>query len=214
MSYGWSVLGNTFSMSISSSISSRESSWMSLLTRGYSSSCTIFFIFFLKESLWELSIFTKGGFLSSPPPEDMWVTFLIGWAIGALLWDVVVFGVTVGDWELFSLEPFPFCLYDSLVFSIVSRSPTSRAGVLETLSSSSFRITLTKELLKPTTSRCYTKISLGSNPFTLSTYLRFRLWKWPTNSSILFIFLNMKSPTFQGRGMNCFFLFSWKKCNQ
>jgi hypothetical protein len=70
---------------------------MSLLTRGSSSSCTIFFIFFLKGSLWELSIFLEGGFLSPPPPEEMWVTVLIQWVIGALLRDVVLFGVTVGD---------------------------------------------------------------------------------------------------------------------
>jgi hypothetical protein len=150
--------------------------------------------------LWEISFFSKRGFLSPPPPEEMWVTFLIWWVVGELLQDVV----------LFSPRPFPLCLYDSLVLSIISRSPASRAGVLETLSPYSFRIELIKELLKPTSSRCYTKILLGSNSFTLSTYFRFRLWKWPMNSSILFIFLNMKSPTFQGRGMNCFFLFSWK----
>jgi hypothetical protein len=50
------------------------------------------------------------------------------------------------------------------------------------------------------------------NPFTFSTYFKLRLWKWPANSSILFIFMNMKSPTFQGRGIH-FFFFSWKKWN-
>jgi hypothetical protein len=44
----------------------------------------MFFLFFLKGSLWELAFFPEGGFLS-PPLEELWVTLLIWWAIGALL---------------------------------------------------------------------------------------------------------------------------------
>jgi hypothetical protein len=134
---------------------------MSLSPRGPSSSCTIFFVFFLKGSLWELSIFPEGGFLSPPPPKELWVTFLNWWVIGALLRDVVLFGVTVEDWPLFSPRPFPLCLYDSLVLIIISRSLVSREGVSETLSSYSFRMSLMEELLKQTTNRCYTKFRQG-----------------------------------------------------
>jgi hypothetical protein len=74
-----------FSRSISSSISSRERSWISLSPQGPSSSCTTFFIFFLKGILWEISIFPEGGFLSPPLPEELWVTFLILGAFGELL---------------------------------------------------------------------------------------------------------------------------------
>jgi hypothetical protein len=83
-------------------------------------------------------------FLSPPPPEEMWVNFLIWCAIGVLVQDIILFGVTVGDWELFSPATFPFYLYDSLVLSIVSRSLVSQAGVPKSLSPSSFRIVLIK----------------------------------------------------------------------
>jgi hypothetical protein len=69
VSSGWSALGNTFLMSLSISISSMERSQLSLSARGPSSYGTMFFILFLKGSLWELSIFLKGGFLSPPTFE-------------------------------------------------------------------------------------------------------------------------------------------------
>jgi hypothetical protein len=91
------------------------------------------FSFLPQGKLWELSFFPEGGFLSPPLPGELWVTFVIWWVFGALLQDVVLFGVTVGDWELLSSGPFPFCLYDSLVLSIFSRLPMSLAGVPESL---------------------------------------------------------------------------------
>jgi hypothetical protein len=145
--------------------------------------------------------------------EELWVSFLLGWGIGVMLHDVMLLGVLVGDWTLFSPKPFPCCLYNSVVLCNVSTSPSSGVGVLSSLSLSSFRRVWIKEMLKPTASKCSRKIPLGLNPLSLSTYLRFKLLKWPANSSILLMFLNTKSPTFQGRGMNFFFLFSWKKCN-
>jgi hypothetical protein len=41
--------------------------------------------FFLKGSLWELSFFPEGGFLSPPLLEELCVTLLIWWVNGALL---------------------------------------------------------------------------------------------------------------------------------
>jgi hypothetical protein len=84
---------------------------MFLLAQGPSSSCAIFFLFFLKGSLWKLYIFPEGWFLSPPPPKEMWVTFLIWWVGGALLRDVL-FGVTTEDWALFLPGTFHFCLYE------------------------------------------------------------------------------------------------------
>jgi hypothetical protein len=69
-----------------------------------------FFLFFLRGSLCELSIFPRGGFLSPPSLDLMLVTFLYGWAAEAFLRDVVVLGVIVWDWALFSLGPLPFLL--------------------------------------------------------------------------------------------------------
>jgi hypothetical protein len=37
-----------------------------------------FFHFFITGSLSEISILLEGGFLSPPPPEELWVTFLLG----------------------------------------------------------------------------------------------------------------------------------------
>jgi hypothetical protein len=70
------------------------------------------------------------------------------------------------------------------------------------------------KLLNPIESMCSTQILLGSKPLIFSTYFNLTLLKWLANSSILFMFLKMKSPIFNGKGMNYFFLFSWKKCNQ
>jgi hypothetical protein len=131
-----------------------------------------------------------------------------------MLGDVVLLGVLVGDWPLFSPDPFPCCLYNSVALCNVSTLQSLEAKVLSSLSLSSVRRLWIKELLKPTDSKCSRKIPLGLNPFSLSTYFRFKFLKWPMNSSILLMFLHTKSPTFQGRGMNYFFLLSWKKCNQ
>ena len=40
----------------------------------------------------------------------------------------------------------------------------------------------------------------------ISSYLRLEMLECVVNSSILLTFFNTNSPTFQGRGMNCFFL--------
>lgn len=194
------MLWNTLSRSVLSSMSS-------LSVSGSSTFPTMFFLFFLTGSLWELSILPQGGLWSPPPFEEFWVAFLLGWVVGAMLWDVVLLGVLVGDWTLFSPRPFPCCLYNSMGLYNVSMSPFWGVGVFSSLSLSSFRRVWIKELLKPTTNKCSRKIPLGSNPLFLSAYLRFKLLKWLVNSSILLTFLNTKSPTFQGRGMNCFFLF-------
>jgi hypothetical protein len=45
----------------------------------------LFFIFFLRGSLCELSIFLEGGFLSPPPPELLLITFLDGSTTGELI---------------------------------------------------------------------------------------------------------------------------------
>jgi len=84
-------------MFISRSISSRENLLISLSMRWSSSSCTTLFLFFIRGILCELSIFPKGGLFSPPPMELLLVTFLVGWVVGALLQDVVVLGVTIGD---------------------------------------------------------------------------------------------------------------------
>jgi hypothetical protein len=131
-----------------------------------------------------------------------------------MLCDVILLGVLVGDWTLFSPEPIPSCLYNSISIFNVSTSPSSGEEVFSSMSLSSVRHVCIKELLKPTVSKCSQKILLGSNPLILSIYFRFKFLKWPVNLSILLTFMNTKSPTFHGRGMNCFFLLPWKKCNQ
>ena len=134
-------------MSSSSSISSREKLLMSLMRLFSSSSCTILFLFFLKGHLWELYIFLGGGFLSPPPLEILLITFLDGRDTRALLRGVEVLGVIVGYLELFSLGPFPLCLYNSLVLSTISKSPTKWVGFPRLLSSSSPRTVWINELL-------------------------------------------------------------------
>jgi hypothetical protein len=45
----------------------------------------------------------RGGFLSPPPFEDFWVSFLLGWTIEAMLHRVVLLGVFVCE-EKFQTE--------------------------------------------------------------------------------------------------------------
>jgi hypothetical protein len=146
--------------------------------------------------------------LSPPQPKLLLVTLLYGWATGPLLRCVALLGVIVGDWALFSLGLFPLYLYNSLVLSTISTSPVVWVGLPRLLSSYYPRTVWIKELIKPTVNMCSTNIPLGSTPLIFSVYLRFKLLKWLANSSSLFIFLNTKSPTFEGNGINCFFHFS------
>ena len=128
-----------------------------------------------------------------------------------MLRDVALLRVLVGDWTLFSLNTFPCCLYNSVALCNVSTSQSREAGLLSSLSLSSIRHLWIKESLKPTSSKCSRKIPSGSNPFSLSSYVRFNFLKWTTNLSILLTFLHKKSPTLQGRGMNCFFFLVMEK---
>jgi hypothetical protein len=57
----------------------------------------MFFLFFLRGSLCELSIFPRGVFSSPSLLELLLVTFLAGWVVRALLRDVIVLGITTGD---------------------------------------------------------------------------------------------------------------------
>jgi hypothetical protein len=148
------------------------------------------------------------------PFEDFWVPFLLGWDVEAMLCDVILLGVMDRDWALFSLDTFPCCLYNSVALCNVSPSQFPEAGLLFSLSLSLARCLLIKELLKPTSSKCSQKIPLGLNHFILSAYVRFNFLKWTAILSILLTFLQTRSPTFQGRGMNFLFFLSWKKCNQ
>ena len=53
------------------------------------------FPFFLRGTLYEISIFPEGGFFFPLPLEPLLVTSLVGWAVLALLRDVVVLGETL-----------------------------------------------------------------------------------------------------------------------
>jgi hypothetical protein len=146
-----------------------------------SSACpALFFLFFATGILLELSIFMRGGFLSPPSFEDFWLAFLLGWTIEAMLHDVVLLGVLAGDWVLFSLDTFPCCLYNSVALCNISVLQSTEEGLLSTLFLSWVRCVWIKEVLKPTPSKCTRKMPLGSNPFSLSTYVRFNFLKWAT----------------------------------
>jgi hypothetical protein len=141
----------------------------------------------------------RGGFLSPPPFEDFCGAFSLGWVIEAMIHDVILLGVLAGDWVLFSLVTFPCCMYNLVSLCNVSASQSPEEELLSSLSLSLVRCLWIKEFLKPTTSKCSQKIPLGSNPFSLSAYVRFNFLKWSTNSSILLTFLRTKSSTFQGK---------------
>jgi hypothetical protein len=112
-----------------------------------------------------------------------------------MLHDVVILGVSDEDWTLFSPEPFPCFLYNSVALCNVSMSQSSEARVLSSLSLSSIRRLWIKELLKPTDSKCSRKIPLGSNPFSLSTYFRFKFLKWVSFFFFFAIFYLTHSTT-------------------
>jgi hypothetical protein len=152
-----------------------------------------------------------GGFLSPPPFEDLWVSFFLGWTVEVTLHGVVLLGVLAGGWVLFSQDTLPCCLYNSVALCNVFASQWAEAGLLSTLSLSWVRCLWIKEVLKKTPSKCSPKMSLGSNPFSLSSYVRFNFLKWTTNSSIFLMFLHTKSPTFDNRGMKLFFFLVMEK---
>jgi hypothetical protein len=52
----------------------------------------VFFLFFLRGILCEISIFPGGGFFSPSLLELLLVTFLVGWVVGEFLQDVVFLG--------------------------------------------------------------------------------------------------------------------------
>jgi hypothetical protein len=85
-----------------------------------------------REACENYQFYHEDGFLCPPAFEELWVAFLLGWVIGAMLRDVVLLAVVAADWKLFSPGPFPCYLYNSVVPCNVSRSPASGAGVLLT----------------------------------------------------------------------------------